>query len=139
MSENLEIVYDIKAMFTDAYKNTEFNSYSIGTISNLLGAVLDISGMNYNYSNRYLEITILGDEIPMAVVGKIKTCLSQFIYSCTENNDISEILHMINSNTYNSFCNLIKDQAELFKITNYMYSVLFMGNSSSGHLFRIMM
>jgi hypothetical protein len=139
MSENLEIVYDIKAMFTDAYKNSEFNSYAIGTISNLLGAVLDISGMNYNYSNRYLEITVLGDEIPMAVVGKIKTCLSQFIYSCTENNDISEILHMINSNTYNSFCNLIKDQAELFKITNYMYSVLFMGNSSSGHLFRIMM
>ena len=139
MSENLEIVYDIKAMFTDAYKNSEFNSYAIGTISNLLGAVLDISGINYNYSNRYLEITVLSDEIPMVVVGKIKTCLSQFIYSCTENNDISEILHMINSNTYNSFCNLIKDQAELFKITNYMYSVLFMGNSSSGHLFRIMM
>jgi hypothetical protein len=27
----------------------------------------------------------------------------------------------------------------LFKITNYMFSVLFMGNTPTGHLFRIMM
>ena len=140
MSENLEIIYNIKAMFTDAYKNPQFNAYANGAINTLLGKALKITKFAYNnYINRFFEVVVIGDEIPVVVVGKIKTALNQFVYSCTNNEEISQILHMINADTYNDFYKLAQDQAELFKLTNYMYSVLFMGNVSEGHLFRIMM
>ena len=140
-NENIEIFYDIKAMFVEACKNPQFNAYANGTISTILGKVLNINGFTFNYTNRYFEVTVVSDEVPMVVVGVIKSVLSQFISTCIRVNEISNILSMINNETYSKFYNMIKDddQIELFKITNYMYSILFMGNTPTGHLFRIMM
>ena len=141
MSENLEVFYDIKAMFTDAFKNPQFTSYATGTINTLLGRVLEITGFDFNYMNRFFEITVVGEDEPLGVVGRIKNVLGQFVYSCTAVEEISNILHMINADTYNKLYVMVKDQdqAELFKIVNYMYSILFLGNIPTGHLFRIMM
>lgn len=141
MDENLEIFYNIKAMFVEACKNPQFNAYANGAISTLLGESLNITGFNYDYNNRFFEVTIDSDALPIAVVGEIKAALSRFIYSTTIMEEIGNILNMVNNETYGKLCNMLKgeDTADLFKITNYMYSVLFMGNIPTGHLFRIMM
>ena len=141
MDENLEIFYNIKAMFVEACKNPQFIAYANGAISALLGESLNITGFNYDYNNRFFEVTIDSNILPIAVVGEIKAALSRFIYSTTIVEEISNILNMVNNETYSKFCNMLKneDTADLFKITNYMFSVLFMGNIPTGHLFRIMM
>lgn len=141
MDENLEIFYNIKAMFVEACKNPQFIAYANGVISTSLGESLNITEFNYDYNNRFFEVTIDSNVLPIAVVGEIKAALSRFIYSTTIVEEISNILNMVNNETYGKFCNMLKseDTADLFKITNYMFSVLFMGNIPTGHLFRIMM
>jgi hypothetical protein len=141
MDENLEIFYNIKAMFVEACKNPQFNAYANGAISTLLRESLNITEFNYDYNNRFFEVTIDSNVLPIAVVGEIKAALSRFIYSTTIVEEISNILNMVNNETYTKFCNMLKGEnsADLFKITNYMFSVLFMGNTPTGHLFRIMM
>lgn len=141
MSENLEIFYNIKAMFTDAMKNPKFNAYLTGTINNFISNCFNITGYNFNYPNRYIEVVIQSDENPMIVVGKLKAILCEFVYSCANIPEIKSILYMTNDDTFTKFFYQIKgnNQIELMKIVNYMYSILFMGNTAQGHLFRIMM
>jgi hypothetical protein len=59
MEENLEIFYDIKAMFTDAMKNPQFDAYLAGTLNNYIASTIDITGFNLNMINRYIEIIVL--------------------------------------------------------------------------------
>ena len=87
----------------------------------------------------YMEVIITTDENPVIVVGKMKSALCQFIFACVSNPEINEILYMTNNATFTRLTQMIKDPTEVFKIVNYMYSILFMGNTPQGHLFRIMM
>jgi hypothetical protein len=141
---NLEIFYDIKAMFMEALKNPQFSAYVTGTTHALLNSMLPLDGFGFNYGGKYIEIVIGSKEKdlpPLVVEGNIKVALSEFVYSCVTNQEIKSILYMINNDTFTRFFHLIKDknQVEIMKIVNYMYSILFMGNVSNGHLFRIMM
>jgi hypothetical protein len=141
MDENLEIFYDIKAMFTDAMKNPQFNAYLAGTLNNYIASTIDITGFNFNTTNRYIEIIVLSDDDPMIVVGNLKSILCNFICNCTVDQDIRSILYSINNKVFSTLDHMVKmqNQLDLMKVVNYMYSILFMGNVAQGHLFRIMM
>lgn len=145
MSDNsLEIFYNIKAMFMEALKNSQFTAYTTGAIHTLLNNVLPLGGFGFNYENKYIEIVVNKQEQdlpPLVVEGNIKSALTEYIYSCVMVEDIRSILILINNDTFGKLQYMIKDKdpVELMKIVNYMYSILFMGNTNNGHLFRIMM
>jgi len=138
--DNLQLAYDIKAMFTEAYKNPQFMNYMLEYIhSQCESNFKNIFAFSFSDIYNYIEITVDSSVNEIDNIQVLKAILHNFVISCADLQITKSILYQINENIYQKYLGATRTSVIMADIMTYMYSILNLLANNGKYTYRIML